>query len=139
MSFRVGSILFFDEYQFTDNQLIKKHFGLVLLPEHATQYQNSVLCCVITSKETPRWSLLLKESLYSCFDTDSYACFNRKDMVSKDGLNKDNQPRGTLNKVDMEKGFKILKQCLYAVKDIGSNQFFRGTIIYQWKKALGKI
>jgi hypothetical protein len=139
MSFKVGSILYFDEYQFTDTGEIKKHFALTLLPEDVTKYQNSVLCSVITSKEPRSWGFLLRESVYGCFSCDSFACFNRRDLVSKSGLHKDNQPRGLLNKNDLEEAFKLLRKSLFVINDIASSQFFRGAIIYQWKKALGKI
>lgn len=139
MSFNAGHILYFKEYQFTDTGETRKHFALALLPEYATQYKNSILCSVITSKEPKSWGLLLKQSTYDCFNCNSYVCFNRKDLVSKTGLHKDNQPRGILNHSDLEESFKVLKKSLFAINDIASDPFLRGTIIYQWKKILNKL
>ncbi|MEK9134893.1 MAG: hypothetical protein AAB451_01135 [Patescibacteria group bacterium] len=133
----MGDILFFKEYQFTDTGQIKAHFALVLLPETATKYSGSVLCCVITSKIPKGWGLLLSKAAYKFFDCDSYACFNRKDLVSKSGLDESPQPKGTLNRTDRDRGFKILKKSLYVVNDLASDPYFRGIIIYHWKKALG--
>ena len=81
MSFSVGDILFFREYQFSDTGSVKPHFALVLLPETATKYQGSVLCCVITSKVPKSWGLLLNQATYGFFQCDSYACFDRKELV----------------------------------------------------------
>lgn len=139
MSFSVGDILFFNEYQFTDTGNKKRHYGLVLLPESATKYQESVYCCVITSKATGHWALELKQSNYAFFSCDSYACFNRKDLVSKSGLDDKQQPRGSLTLVDKEKAYKILKKSLFVIKDMANSPYFRAIIIYNWKKSLGKI
>ena len=103
MSFRVADIPLFKEYQFTDTGEVARHFGLVLLPEEATKYQGSVLCCVITSKKPNRWDLLLSKKDYSFFIMDSFVCFDRKDLVSKSGLDGGVQPRGRLNKKDFKR------------------------------------
>ena len=139
MTFKVGDIPLFKEYQFTDTGESAKHFGLVLLPEDATKYQNSVLCCVITSKEPKKWGLALKNKDYTFFKFDSYACFDRKDLVSKLGLDGSAQPKGCLNMHDFGLAFKILKKSLFVVKDIASDPFLRGAIIYEWKVVLRKI
>jgi|SRR3989344_3027461 len=139
MSFAVGDILFFREYQFSDNAEVRPHFALVLLPETATKYEGSILCCVITSRSPKFWGLLLRQVIYKCFQCDSYACFDRKDLVSMSGLHESQQPKGTLTTTDKRIGFKTLKKSLYVVKDMASDPFFRGVIIYHWKKALGLI
>lgn len=139
MSFRVGDIPFFIEYQFTDTGKLAKHFALVLLPEESTQYKSSLLCCVITSKEPKIWGLLLEKKNYNFFKLDSYACFNRKDLVSKNGLGEGIQPKGRLNDKDFKEAFKILKKSLFIIKDLANDKFFRGTIIYEWKKILKLI
>lgn len=138
MSFSAGNILFFKEYQFTDTKDIKPHYALVLLPEEATQYQGSVYCCVITSKESKHWSLLLEKERYQCFRCDSYACFDRKDLVSKTGLDKENQPLGSLVDADIKKAYKILKKSLFVINDMASDPFMRGAIIYHWKKLINQ-
>lgn len=141
MSFSVGDIPFFAEYLFTDTGEIDRHFGLVLLPEAATQYQGSLLCCVITSKQPKRkqWSLPLPSRLYVCFNKDSYACFDRKDLVSMNGLDGDPQPRGQLTGEDLKWAFKILKKSLFAIEDLAHDPYVRAAVIYQWKKALGLL
>jgi hypothetical protein len=142
MSFIVGDIPFFKEYQFTDNGKIAPHYGLVLLPETATQYQNSLLCCVITSQASGnnKWGLPLLKTSYPFFKSDCcYACFNRKDLVSMSGLGKNPQPKGKLNKADLKRAYKILRKSLFAIRDLANDPYMRGTITYQWKKALGLI
>lgn len=140
MSFSVGDIPFFKEYQFTDTGRFAPHFGLVLLPETATKYQNSLLCCVITSREPKRikWSLLLECSKYSCFSKNSHACFDRKDLVSKSGLGDNPQPKARLCVDDLKRAYKILRSSLFVIRDIANDPYMRGVIIYEWKKALGK-
>jgi hypothetical protein len=139
MSFSVGDIPFFREYQFTDTGGIARHFGLVLLPETATKYQGSLLCCVITSRKTKRWSLILKSSSYSCFRHNSYACFDKKDLVSMSGLENSQQPKTKLNEDDFKRAYKILKKSLFVIKDLAYDPFMRAVIIYEWKKALGLV
>ncbi|MHB8174848.1 MAG: hypothetical protein ACYDFU_10370 [Nitrospirota bacterium] len=141
MSFLVGDIPLFEQYQFTDTGETAKHFGLVLLPETATKYQSSLLCCVITSQKPrrPQWSLPLQQVDYTCFKRDSHACFDRKDLVSMSGLGPEPQPKGKLNKADLKSSYKILKKSLFAIKDLANEPFLRGAVIYQWKKALGLI
>jgi mRNA-degrading endonuclease toxin of MazEF toxin-antitoxin module len=141
MNFSVGDIPFFREYQFTDTGKTAPHFGLVLLPENATRYTSSVLCCVITSQQPNRkkWSLLLKCSCYSCFTNDSHACFDRKDLVSKNGLGNDPQPKAKLNKDDLKRAYKVLRGSLFVIKDLANDPHMRGVIIYEWKKALGLL
>lgn len=140
MNFTVGDIPFFEEYQFTDTGETARHFALVLLPETATRFQNSLLCCVITSRNPHgKWSLLLKQSCYTCFTKDSYACFDRKDLVPKLGLGEEPQPRGKLNSDDLSNAYKKLKKSLYAIKDLANDPFLRATIIYEWKKALRNV
>ena len=141
MTFSVGDIPFFKEYQFTDSGEMAPHYGLVLLPESATRFGNSVLCCVITSQPPRRmkWSLSLECSNYGCFKKDSFACLDRKDLVSKTGLGEAPQPRASLNNSDLRRAFKILKGSLYAIKDLANDPYMRAAIIYAWKKALGLI
>lgn len=139
MNFSVGDVPFYEEYVFTDTGTMKRHFGLILLPEKATQYQGSNLCCVITSKSPNNWGYKLCKSDYSCFSCDSFACFNRKDLVSKTGLGDGNQPKGSLNKQDLKEAYKILKKSLFCIKDFASDPFIRGTIIKEWKTKINKI
>lgn len=138
MSFKPGDIPFFAQYQFTDTAESKKHFGLVLLPEESTKYQNSILCCVITSQIPKLWGFLLKCRKYSFFSCDSFVCFDRKDLVSKGGLAGGIQPRGRLDDDDFRKAFKILRISLFCIKDLASDPHLRGTIIYEWKQILNK-
>jgi len=97
------------------------------------------LCCVITSKSPRSWGLPLKQTTYKCFQCDSYACFDRKDLVSKNGLDESSQPKGMLTTADKKVGFKTLKKSLYVIEDMASDPYLRGVIIYQWKKELGLI
>jgi len=137
MSFNVGDIPWFDEYVFTDTGEVRSHFGLAILPETATKFQSSLLCCVITSKETKSWSMALNPSNYiACFTKESFICFDRKDLVPLDGLGGEPQPRGKLTKKDASDAYKILKKSLFCIQDIGSDIFMRGAIIREWKKAI---
>ena len=139
--FSIGDIPFFDDYQFTDTGKSAKHFGLVLLPETSTEYEGSLLCCVITSKKPKRLKLVLdlQSSSYDFLSKDSYACFDRKDLVSMRGLENGKQPKGSLKKPDLQKAYRKLKKSLYVIKDLASEPYLRGTIIYQWKKKLGLL
>jgi len=139
MSFVVGDILWFKEYTFTDTGESLAHFGLALLPETATRYQGSILCCVITSSESRFWTVPLDHANYSCFSRKSFACLNRKDLVSMRGLGSDPQPRGRLIKNDLDEVYKLLKKSLYCINDIASDRFMKGAIIRHWKKELGLI
>ncbi len=140
MTFLIGDIPFYDRYIFTDTGRIAPHYGFVLLPEKATQYQSSNLCCVITSKTPKAWGFLLLRTKYPFLDKNSYICFNRKDLVPKSGLDNKIQPRGRLSRSDLNKTFKLLKKSLYIIKDFASDKYIRGVIIYEWKKAIqGKI
>ncbi len=141
MSFSVGDILFFKEYQFSDTKGgNRSHFALALLPETATQYQGSVLCCVITSKKPNNWFLLLRKDKYRCFSKDSYTCFDRKDLVSKSGMGEGKQPKEKLNNNDKKRAWKILKKSLYCCNDLAANDpYIKATIIYEWKKVLKLI
>ena len=139
MSFKPGDISLFSRYQFTDTGESAKHFGLVLLPEEATKYKNSLLCCVITSRNPKHWAFLLDCKKYRCFNCNSFACFNRKDLVAKTGLAKGLQPKDKLDRDDFKKAFKILKTSLFVIKDIASDPFLRGTIIFEWKQSLKNI
>ncbi len=136
MTFQVGDIPFFKEYQFTDSGESAPHFALVLLPETATKYQNSILCCVITSRLPKKWHLALEKKDYPFLIFRSFVCFDRKDLVSMNGLDDFPQPKGKLNQDDFKKGFKILVKSLFVIKDMANEPFLRGTIIYEWKQAL---
>ena len=138
MNFSVGDIPFFKEYLFTDTGKTARHFALVLLPSEATQYRNSIHCCVITSKKPTRWYFVLVKKNYVFFNHDSFACFNRKDLVPLSGIDKEPQPKGKLNQADLKEVFKVLKKSLFVIKDIANDPFLRGTIIYEWKRVLNK-
>jgi hypothetical protein len=137
MAFFIGNILLFKEYHFTDRYNKKKHFGLVILPETATKYQNSIYCCVITSQKPVimRWSLLLKGSSYKCFRCDSYACLNKIDLESKNDLDTGPQPRANLNQEDLKKAYRKLIDFLYS-RESGFDLWMRGAIVREWKKIL---
>lgn len=135
LDFNICDILHFDEYTFTDDRTVANHFGLVLLPSKATKYQNSILCCVITSREPNRKNLVieLKIDKYNCFSKTSYACFNRKDLQSKNGLSAREQPVGKLDQNDRKEAYKKLKRSIYAIQDIAST-WLKATIFREWSK-----
>lgn len=144
MSFAIGDILFFEEYHFTDTGKSAKHFGLVLLPEGATQFQNNLLCCVITSKYPQnKWSLLLQKTCYACFSKDSFACFDRKDLVAKDGLEMGYQPKEHLNPEDKMKAWKKLSNFFYDIHNhfaiIGSTSLYIPSLVFSIKSFEIKI
>ena len=140
LAFSIGDILYFKTYCFTDKGTNAPHFGLVLLGDGLTKFKNSILCCVITSKEpnVKKWCLILKCDSYKCFKVDSYACFDRKDLQSVGDLDRGRQqPQGHLNRGDLKRAFKILKNSLFNINDWASKPFLKGAIIREWKKALG--
>ena len=137
MNFEIGDILHFDQYFFTDKGTSTRHFGLVLLPEKITKYENNILCCVITS-QTPKCTKYVHEiscSSYDCLTKDSYVCFNRRDIQSKSDLSSGNQPKSSLNNTDLNLSYRKLKKSLYAVKDMAS-KWYKAAIIREWTKFL---
>lgn len=138
--FNVCDILFFSQYEFTDTGETRPHFALVLLPEKATKWQNSLLACVITSQQPKRmdFSLILDPKDYPCFSRLTYIHFHKRDLQSKVGLSKRDQPVSKLLKKDIPSAFKKLKRSLYARQDIGSI-WYKAAIFYEWKKLLASI
>ena len=127
--YNIADILHFKKYCFTDNNKSSPHFALVLLPPSIMNYAHNLLCAVITSRQTKRFSLILPKSKYRCFAKDSYACFNRRDTNSVHDLSDREQPVGKLDNVDIRKSFKILKCIFYGTKDI----YLMATVIREWK------
>jgi len=136
MDIKTGDIVFFNQYFFTDSGENAKHYALVLLPKSSTKYQNSLLCCVITSKKPRKYEkyLMLYKKAYSFFAENSFVCFDRKDLQPISGLDKKDNPRGKLNILDYKKAFKALKASLFTLDDIANSLYLRGTIIREWKK-----
>jgi len=142
-NFDCGDILHFIKYFFTDIGTSKPHFALVLLPAYAGEYEGSIYCCVITSQK-PRadkkfkYHLELKSKEYAFFAKNSYACFDRREYQALTDLNRGRkQPMGKLNEADRKKGFRALKNVLYARKQI--DRHLRGVLFREWKKLLGRI
>lgn len=132
-NYKIGDILFFENYYFTDTSQSAKHFALTLLPPGVMNLPNSLLCCVITSRPAKYFSLLLLKSKYQCFNKDSFACFNRRDINSIHNLDKKNkQPLAALDKVDLKKSFKILKKIFYGTTDT----YLVAAVIREWKKLM---
>lgn len=136
-----ADILFFKKYCFADTGAYARHFGLVLLPPHLTRISvlsknlvNNVLCCVITSKKSKRFSILLRCNKYRCFVEDSYACFDRQDINSLSDLDdKYKQPVGSLDKNDIRQSLKKIKAVLFSHPVYNKDKFRRATIIREWK------
>jgi hypothetical protein len=129
-NFQVADILYFERYFFTDTKTYAKHYALVLLPSLVMNYENNLLCSVITSKEEKNYSLKLEANKYPCFSKDSYACFRRRDIENINDLSNKDQPVGKLNKVDIKKAFKVIKKVRYGVGDM----YQMATVIREWKK-----
>lgn len=128
--YKASDILHFEKYYFTDSNKFAKHFALVLLPPTVMNYQNNLLCSVITSKEENYFSLKLEKEKYCCFSQDSYACFRRRDIESINDLSNGRQPVGKLDRVDIKKALRIIKKVLYGAKDL----YMTATVIREWKK-----
>lgn len=129
-SYKASDILHFSKYFFTDTNKFARHFALVLLPSAIMNYQNNLLCSVITSKPENYYALKLEKAKYFCFSEDSYACFRRRDIENINDLSNKNQPVGKLDKIDINKAFKIIKNVLYGAGDI----YMMATVIREWKK-----
>jgi hypothetical protein len=128
--FQASNILHFERYFFTDAKTYAKHYALVLLPSSVMNYENNLLCSVITSKEEKNYSLKLESNKYQCFSRNSYACFRRRDIEDTSDLSNKYQPVGKLNKIDIKKAFKIIKKVRYGAGDI----YQMATVIREWKK-----
>ncbi|HAM88853.1 MAG: hypothetical protein US83_C0015G0023 [Candidatus Falkowbacteria bacterium GW2011_GWC2_38_22] len=128
--YKISDILHFEKYYFTDNNSFAKHFALVLLPSQIMNFQNNLLCSVITSKEEKYYSLKLESDKYCCFTKNSYACFKRRDIQNICDLSNNKQPVGQLDKNDFKKAFAIIKSVYYGSDDI----YLMATVIREWKK-----
>lgn len=129
-NFQASDILHFKRYFFTDTNTYAQHFALVLLPSAVMNYENNLLCSVITSKKEKYYSLKLECKNYPCFSRDSYACFRRRDTEDTSDLSNKDQPVGNLKKVDIKKAFKVIKKVRYGAGDM----YQMATVIREWKK-----
>lgn len=138
MSYKSASILDFKEYVFNDTGSTARHFGLVIIPEHLTEFKHSVYCAVITSK-MPRimWSVqALDSDSYPCFSKVSYIRMRDLDYVPLRGLDSTKkQPVGSLTNTDCKKAFKLLKGVMFS-SSTPIDKYLRGAILREWKKAL---
>lgn len=134
-NYRVADILHFKKYIFTDTNQSAPHFALVLLPSSIMNFVHNLMCCVITSKPTVKFSVVLLKKKYACFDRDSYACLNRRDINSVYDLSEVKQPVGRLDQDDIQSVFRLLKKIMY-----GSTDTFQvATIVREWKQLRQKM
>lgn len=134
MSFFCGDIAHFLKYFFTDTGLCSNNrFALILLPVSLTEFENSIYCCVITSRP-PRFNnhLEMSKTEYSCFKKKSFACFDRRDFESLSDLSDRKQPVGKIKKKDVSKALRVLRRVLYRERNI--NLYLRAALIREWKK-----
>ena len=130
-NFQAADILHFDKYIFTDTNKFAMHFAMVLLPPSVMDFENNLLCSVITSRRTKYFALELKKTDYKFFPKPySYVCLNRRDINSIEDLSDYEQPLGRLQKNDIKNAFKILKKILYGTDDT----YLVATIVREWKK-----
>lgn len=138
MSYNSTEILYFTEYTFNDTGDSAPHFGLVIVPPRLTEFKESILCAVITSRK-PRNNFAvqtLNENTYSCFNRLSYARLRDLDYVHNGGLDKTKkQPVGALLKEDAKISFKKLKSVLFSPNP-PVDKYLRAAILREWKKAL---
>lgn len=141
MTFNIADIVFFKEYQFTDTQETKPHFGLILLPENLTNFDNSYYCAVITSKKPRYCYVLLPKLKYNFFSLDSYVAMDRQDYVFVDDDSRGQFKKGRLEKKEFIEAFKLLRMTLYSPKQIGFSlsKYLKATIIREWKKEKSKF
>lgn len=137
MSFDIGDILFFFAYQFTDNNESAPHYGLVMLPSILMEYENSVLCSVITSRESSsekKYCFSLSNN-HECFTKNTYCCLNRRDIQSIFDLDESKNPQSRLLESELKKCFQLLKSISYSpVQD----KYLIPTIIREWKILLSR-
>ena len=50
-SYSIGDILYFLSYYFTDTNGCKPHYAIFLFPSVLMEYENQILCSVITSNK----------------------------------------------------------------------------------------
>ncbi len=137
MSFRIGDVVYFTPYYFTDTGFSKDHFALVLLPENLTGYSNNIYCAVITSKK-PRldyFSVTLRSNTYSFFPKETYIDLTSQDFQSLSDL-KDEKVVVSLSKSDLTSAYKKLRKCLF-VPSLPTSKiapYLRATILREWKK-----
>ena len=136
--FRVGDIVFFPEYTFTDTGETMPHYGLVMLPQNWGQWSTQIYCCVITSKlPKSRLHIICKSQKYSCFNVDSYICFNRFDLQPFNGSR--DQKKAELDLLDIKKGLNLLHKCIHNRVVGYSDKFLRAALIREWKSRRSEL
>ena len=137
MSFRIGDIVYFTPYYFTDTGFSKDHFALVLLPENLTGYSNNIYCAVLTSKK-PRldyFCVTLSSNNYLFFSKETYIDLTSQDLQSLSDL-RDEKVVVPLSRSDLISVYRKLKKCLFvpSLPTSKIDPYLRATILREWKK-----
>ncbi len=81
--YNIGNILYFSPYFFTDTKKCKPHYAMVVLPSILMEFENQVLCCVITSNKKvkkSKYCITLLPKVHKCFNKETFCCINRRDI-----------------------------------------------------------
>lgn len=139
MNFKIGDVLFFKNYTFTDKGEIKNHFAFVLVPSSKSENSGQIYCAVITSKEpSENCYFKIESSKYNFLPKDSYICFLRQDLQSLSDISTESkQPVGSLEQKDIEKCFEFVKEALYSplLPTSKMSKFLKSVLMREWEKA----
>ncbi len=138
MSFKIGDIVYFDNYCFTDTGETAKHYGLILLPS-VTSLPGCIYCAVITSRTVKHFfALPLSEIKYTCLRLQSYACFDRQDYQSESDVSRNNLvPLQSLDSTDLKLAKKKLRVSLFSPNlPYHNDAFLRATVLREWKSVV---
>jgi hypothetical protein len=137
-NYGIGDILFFTSYYFNDTRESLPHYGIVILPSILMDYDNNVLCSVVTSSEkskTEKYCVALFIDIHKCFSKQTYCCLNRRDIQSLVDLDQERgYPLSTLTKEELIKCFNLLKSIKYSPHQ--KDKYLIPTIIREWKLLL---
>lgn len=137
-NYSIGDVLYFSSYYFTDTKESMPHYGMVTLPSILMDYENNVLCSVLTSSEKSKrkkYCTPLCLEAHKCFSKQTYCCLNRRDIQSLIDLDKKKKhPLSTLTKEELIKCFNLFKSINYSIYQ--KDKYFIPTIIREWKSFL---
>ena len=136
-SYKIGDILYFLSYYFTDTNECAPHYAMVVLPSILMEYESQILCCVITSNQEAKkkkYCISLSLDIHKCFNRETFCCLNRRDIESLGDLDLSKKlPLSILTKDELKKCFKLFKNIKHSPIQ---NNYFVPVIVREWKRSL---
>ena len=136
-SYSIGDILYFLSYYFTDTNGCKPHYAMVVLPSVLMEYENQILCSVITSNKgskKKKYCIPLSLKIHKCFNKETFCCINRRDIQALEDLDSSKKlPLSTLTKEELKECFRLFKNINYSPIQ---NKYLLPVIVREWKRSL---